>query len=762
MPAINAAVPLRNVTPGAEAIPMLSTAKLEKEYDQAALAWAEKHLMGSLKKRSAGKAWAAESERVCREGLRMLILDLDAEAVIGSLADAAEKLTKGGCDDPLVSWVAYEALLGKRGNWRDGEAALNAAVRRVRDDSTLDGVLGCLVFESHIDLLDKRSHNTDRERSELLALSIRSLRDGSYDEADEVVVVRHQIRWKPNYDDNSEQTFLALISAWRGAPISEWAKLTLEGIAETDIAWLKRSSDTADQVSQNQWDGFAKHLEVAHGLLDKAWRLRKDRPEAAAQMIRVTMGEGMAVEALRAWFDRAVSAQFDYAPAYKFLLWAYRPRWGGSHELMVEFGSACSATNRFDTWIPWFVFQACADVTSEVIDARSVFSNERAKSAVLAASKGYLDRKEGTELFKQCVASHAVMGAFLAGDYDLAATALRKAGPRLHQSARSMLQGMLHHEPGLRRDIAAGTGELGEEVKKLELISTQRDPKALDQALAAIDLGKLTNPSAKAYVQETRDWKTFIASLSSTQWLPLPFHEGLSTFMSTGGEWSVEANGDLVATGNDQLWADLIFANPLPADVEIRGEIVFELPDESVVRDGYGFGPIIGWMPPSIHCDGDGVRGLLLHYEKGYEVAQVLAESFRRSSGERRLEFKPVNKFQLRAKGGKVSYIVNGDELVSELDVETIGLADTVGLAGLSSFRLPFGAKVRVRQLEVKKIAEGEPITAEAASSYSQSEITNLEKKASPTINSYLKWGAVVVVLIAALLVGIFVKPREE
>src|SRR5947208_3580152 len=82
-------------------------------------------------------------------------------------------------------------------------------------------------------------------------------------------------------------------------------------------------------------------------------------------MVGVTMGDGGGKEELRRWFDRSVGADMDFYDAYHRLLWALRPRWGGSHEQMLQFADECLRTGRFDTCLPYHYLSTVADVASE-------------------------------------------------------------------------------------------------------------------------------------------------------------------------------------------------------------------------------------------------------------------------------------------------------------------------------------------------------------------------------------------------------------
>ena len=119
-------------------------------------------------------------------------------------------------------------------------------------------------------------------------------------------------------------------------------------------------------MTKDRWERYEHYMVHArrHGL--RAWELRPELPEAARELLNITMGtKGAAGEDVRFWFDEAVQADFNYLDVYLSLAWALRPRWNGSHEKMIAFGDECLATGRFDTDVPFMYHQMMNDVVQE-------------------------------------------------------------------------------------------------------------------------------------------------------------------------------------------------------------------------------------------------------------------------------------------------------------------------------------------------------------------------------------------------------------
>ena len=126
------------------------------------------------------------------------------------------------------------------------------------------------------------------------------------------------------------------------------------------LAWDARGGGWANQVDAAGWAGFEKHLAEASANLHRAHELRPDFPFAATELVTVGMaGHLPPGEDERQWFDAAVAAQPDYDPAWSGYLWSLYPRWGGSHQAMIDLGIEAAQTDRHDTAMPLEQFYRC-------------------------------------------------------------------------------------------------------------------------------------------------------------------------------------------------------------------------------------------------------------------------------------------------------------------------------------------------------------------------------------------------------------------
>jgi hypothetical protein len=734
---------------------MSSTAFLEKDYRAQERQWVERCLLEPAKKKWQGQPWADEAAKLVQEALQLQETEHAVIEPLGGLAARFRTLLGKSGNDPLISLLAARALYDERRNWRDAQPALE---RLLNGGVELPAALECQALFISIPRNYLRDQDGDTDSARLAAAAIRAINDGSYDTAADAVFVRHQIQIMDLEDVQTVDRLSEWQKAIHDSQWPEWVKLTLEGWAETELAWLERSSKWAGDVTRAQWQGFAAHLKLARDLLAKSNRVRPDRPEAASAMIRVCMGENVAITETRAWFDRAVSAQFDYAPAYSGLMWAYRPRWAGSHDLMLAFGNACADTKRFDTMVPSRLMSACIDITGEVGQPQPVFRHKAARESLIAISQGYLDAPDAAPQIRHMRTSNAAMCAWLADDDVLALRALKAAGGRLHSVTVQYLNGMMLHEDMLRQEASADAGVFGDAVRAA---STANDRKKLAEALAKIPTEGLS-AEAKDYVAEGREIIAFDEALASGKWVPLKPRPGLTNFYQTGSRWTVEADGSLVATGDDTRWTQLAYRAPTKEDIEMRGEIAFEVPEPDPAVANYAFGPMLHWLPSSVGTDEGGANFLLFRDGPTQGCVQIVSTKFKQATRVATLALQPKNTFKARLVDKKISYEINGRPINRNVPQDDIGMGNQGGFIGFTAFRLPWGVKVRLTDIEVRKV-DAATLAAEAKTA-TTAKATTAKPVATATGSSYkLYWqlGALGAVLLVAFFVNKFVQSRE-
>jgi WD40 repeat protein len=293
------------------------------------------------------------------------------------------------CPDPVVN-LCYGLLLDKEARWADAEQLVRPATEAMEKSRDASGMAryGPMLLAS---LYQKMGGFQAREAAtwgqraiEATTKAASSLRPG--EERFFFEQLSYDLLAPP-----FQSQLPIIVNAIRTAPgVDSWIGHMLAGQYHIAEGWRLRGGGLADTVTPEGFRGFQEQQVLARSHLLEAWRLHPEHPQAATELIRVTMGigEGVAGENERFWFDQAVAAQFDYAAAYANFLFALRPRWRGSHEQMEAFGSECLETKRFDTLVPWVYFDAAVGIGSELADRRQFLGRPEVLAKLRALYEG--------------------------------------------------------------------------------------------------------------------------------------------------------------------------------------------------------------------------------------------------------------------------------------------------------------------------------------------------------------------------------------
>lgn len=689
---------LHGALPVVDPIPVKEGVRLEKDFRAEEHAWGRRCLLEPAAKQWQGSPWAEEAAALVEAALEQMEKEHREVHALAPLAGRFRELLKKAPEEPLLMVLGARALFGEKEDWRESGPLLEKALAR----GGMSPVLETMALATRLAVAEREGVDTEALQQRWLTALGGTLTDGGYDEAGQDVLLRHHVQAVEKMDFASPNPLESYSLRVEGSNLPEWIKLTLRGAAQKELAWVKRSAAWANEVKDSQWQGFAEHLKSARDLLGQANRLRPDRPEAPTIMIIVAMGESVDATELRAWFDRAVSAQFDYAPAYKSLLWAYRPRWGGSHEVMLAFGKACADTQRYDTLVPSRLMTAAMDIIEEVYEAQAVFRHPDVKGAMVAMSRGYLDHSAAEPpLTRHLLQSNAAMCSWLADDDALAQKALDAAGPRLCRSTRIMLNSMLMHESFLRAEVAADNGAYGEAIRAAANPAPKTPLKEVHTAFMKVPDAGLAE-DARAYLQEARELTGLQEAVEAGGWVDVSFHKHLTAFyQSEEGEWTVGADGTLVCHGTDHPRSRFVLRVPMGPNVEMKGEVAFEVPETVQTSEfGCGFGPMIHWLPT---CT-SGVRVLMGYLNPSTACVKAYCASMRNSTPDLHFPLKEWNTFSVRAADGKLTYDINGRTMATRHDMADLGLEAESGMLGFTAYRLALGAKAHVRNVSIRKI----------------------------------------------------------
>lgn len=412
--------------------------------------WVEGLLLADFSKRNAGAAWVSDALAVLREAAPYLSGESYENPLTGkniypsdALIQRARATRSAGCDDPLFNLI--EPYLESFSRARTPEQ-MTLAERRLPDllkggDSPHLKLFACSwIWGGRYDHRATKDAAKRAAMEEQIPQLLAAALDSSATPEDSLgfyQFIKRNQGYMIFYLKMKTDDARGILEKSKAAA---WVKNTLIGEFEITEAWKARGNGYADTVTAEGWKGFREHLTQACTRLSTAWQENPTVPFAAEAMITVTMG-GAGLDGVdeREWFDRTTAACFDYMPAYHSLLWAYRPRWGGSHALMLTFGKACANTRRYDTFVPAILNRAVGNVASELPDHSDVFDDAEICRLGVEIERGMMPYAKSDDE-KHYALSYGTCNAYLARDYALAASYYAALKQPIRPKAESALE----------------------------------------------------------------------------------------------------------------------------------------------------------------------------------------------------------------------------------------------------------------------------------------------------------------------------------
>lgn len=679
--------------PEVEPIKVSPKAAVEKDYLRLKAAWCQRVWVEPFLRRAQGQPWAADAAKFVAQALSDDKTEFAGEKLAALAAEGA-RLVGAGCDDALVLYLTGVWQFKQTEDWRVGYQYFGDALKKAEADRTVSRSLAALIAQRFSDVSYYGGHPTDALQRKKIAFAFESLKEDCY-RGDEIAIFVRR-----GYSSTNPEQVRAVFAAAR---VPEWAQHAMLGGTEISLAWKARGDTWAYQVTEEGWKSFGEHMTKAREELVKSWTLRPDRPEAAADMIAVAMaGYGATGDTERLWFDRTIAAQFDYAPAYSKILWAYRPRWCGSHDLMIEFGKACLATKRYDTLVPQYLFKACNDIASEMGDCRPLFRRPDIARPLLELSQHIIDDPSRAADRQMQLSYHAVY-AWLTGDYALAARTLERVGPKLDLGAANYLRRYYQSdEPTFRGEVGIYSSSAGADFAKAEEAWRSGD------LATAVDAYKLAlqkaSPGGKPLVASRASVAFVEYQLESGDWVKLTAEPTLASWTISDCTWTAEPDGTLVNHGDDHSGI-IVHKARIGPDFEMRGE--FEIVAQknccqkiSFVFDWHGTREF-DWTTCRIGQHGPSPFVARIHHafdDKGDVKFPV--------------KFQAKNRFLFRCQDGRATLELNGATIFKDLKSPDINPERPGGQIGFCSRKFCRMNTTYYRNLEVRRL---KPEAASAA-----------------------------------------------
>lgn len=429
----------------------------------------------------------------------------------------------------------------------------------------------------------------------------------------------------------------------KGFP-SPWLTHLSRGRFEIQVAWWHRGSGWANTVSDQAWQGFFRHLKKAEIELTQALRIAPAYSAPATEMITVAMGRD-GVSAARHWFERAVERQFDDHGAYRRMLHALLPRWGGSIERMFEFAVECFECGRHDTWAPEFGLTALDEIAADTEPPPSIW---RVASRLWQSFRGRYEMPPASPIWQEPAILECVMNGL---GTRIAAREQTPGSDALYplDALRSLCAGAaarLENWPVVRSQLDA----LGPRLDANMLYRFDVEADAIDQqawtgvaAQPALFNEARSCESKRKYAQAVAKYREALASESNDvlrkhlshcvgrcelqqamlegAWIDLPFSPELRGWSMLSGEAQVESPRAIRLTSQGRRPPVLMLdATPgerfiLEADVEIAGPVAAASAFGVFIGQWEKRKPIGGtlWFDPARGLGGmDGKQNLLV------------------------------------------------------------------------------------------------------------------------------------------------------
>ena len=606
------------------------------------------------------------------------------------LADGAA-LVAGGCDDPMVLYC-YGAILMDAGD--NGEA-----LPVLRQAGT--GLRRAGYPPNRVASVSVRLARLAKDKAESAGLESRARADyvtaccGPQAAVDREALL--DILWAWLDERPEQQAFVTALAA--KADADPWILGVASGRLHIKLAWDSRGNGFAHTVTDEGWKGFRANLKQARDDLAGAWKADPSLPEPATDMITVSMGAGSDLnERAEDWFGRAVAAQVDDERPYQFMLYGpLQPRWGGSHEAMLQLGEACLVNPRYDTVVPWQYVYAVKSVGIDAGRPWELLKDPAVYDKVASVCDGYLKaapsgRQDG--FFRSAKAAVA----WKAGRWADARKALDEQAAGGGKPAPGAFR-WFGADDGLTAaaEVYARTGPRAADVAAAEELAASGKPAdAIVKLWAATDALTTADPATRYFVARAVQLDAGV-KFAAGDWAPLAVG-GLAGWTQADGTWrAAEEDGALSGTPGKSGWSQLTWADPAAARLgtafEVSGTIRF--PKAAKAGPGENSGGVF-----LFNRDGPSST-LFVGIRKPYNVVTFHCRESGEKNYPRKLSDAPT--FRLRVVGHDVTLWVD-DKPVGEPYKVPDGWRPELGFAvgGYGSGSPSFA------DLMVRKLPEGE------------------------------------------------------
>ena len=561
----------------------------QQDYDQQKLKWFKKTFETNYEKFGTHGTWDAKVHEFILASSDYLLAKKNDTKLAEKLIGDATGLKDAGCPDTLVIYIEGR-ILQKLGRAKDAEVFLKQSLGMF-EKSPYPPIFTYRAASSlyHLQL---HLYGTARIQPELVekmtANIVRAASDPGFADGNQRYFMDNFSLCSDYVDPDA---LLNELQKENGA--DKWISLTVQGICHIKKGWKARGGGWASGVQQDAWKIFHDELELARKALTEAYDLHPEFSEAATKMISVSMAGG-GDESPRAWFDRASAAQFDCMEAYASLLWALRPRWGGSHRAMERFGKECLDTKRFDTDVPMEYFQAIYDIASDgrggggdginwaVFKDPNIYKNMQMLFEKMLAEPANAEKKNS-------IKTTYGIAAWAAQEYGDAKKIFNELGDqrdmavfcRLNADPDTVLGQMVLYSGDDRGDLEKANAlfDNGQSLESLPIYQRIYDKLPKDDA-------------SRSLLNERLEILKIRSAFNSPEWISISNGKDMAAWKSLyDGYWQVESDGTLIGVPTkDESFMCLVCKAILGQRFEFEGDAwsegCAEIRFKSIMNDG--------------------------------------------------------------------------------------------------------------------------------------------------------------------------------
>jgi hypothetical protein len=658
--------------------------------------WLAESVLPPAMEKWQGKPWKAKAEAFCLEAQR--VFWEQTRPGMDKLSSQARALLQETEEDPLIWWSwCYALRVASRHEPTNLGLDKSAATQLPK----LPAALVCEYWINHM------SAWITLEPTDALQALLRTKQEHSFPEGQELLEVAKGMQ---------------LLGMMHRASAAFWEKAAQQ-IEATDMhegvrhgllcelhmrwAWAERGTDVAYKVTEAGWKGFAEHLKQARIHMEKSLETLPSSNVAACG-ITLDMGEGLGPAAIRSSLKRAMNLNPNNTAAMSAAIYGLLPKWGGSVQDLLEQADQWIQEGRYDTTAPAMALSAILQAANE-LDGGSL--RERCKTPefkerIKTVTQGYRIAPNLPMPHHQRVMAYVGVANWIMEDWD----ALFEARIRAKCPTRDV-------ELELLRLLLKAPATISQEYYIRQKVPTltpliypwlEGHDEEARQALAKIDATTLP-PAYQLVIQQAKEDLSFDTLLPTGDWLTFTYSKQSPGYLwsNYGGHHTQdETPHTRIFSGTGASWSTASYRRPLvQANAELRGSVTLEVDWKKVNKP-------IQWSPFTS-------AATELHQAHAVRVIVTVAEGDKATVQLEKAEgdgqalvahaaWKPgANAFLMRVSDGKVSFELNGEEVLKDQPLEA-ALSTAKGHFGFSARNVAEEDRLLLGEFGVRSLGGGD------------------------------------------------------